>query len=730
MKGLLSKTEQLSGLIERITYSDEDSGYTVARLKVQGRRDLVTAVGNLMGTSPGESVRLQGRWSIHPRYGEQFKIDSFQSIQPATIYGIRKYLGSGLIKGIGPVMAGRIVKQFGKKTLDIIENNVQKLSEVEGIGNKRIDMIQKAWEDQKEIREVMLFLQSHGVSSGYAAKIFKTYGEQSIAVVQDNPYRLAMDIFGIGFVTADSIAQKLGFPKNSPKRVAAGLIYLLHQLSDDGHVFYPYEQLVARGIEILEVDRDIVLEALGDLHINKHIVIEDLNAPDSVFQPNNKAVYLSKFYLCETRIARRIQRLMHSPKSFRDVDKKKAIDWIQAQLNITPARNQILAVEKSLSDKLMVLTGGPGTGKTTIIRMILKLMQKLGLRILLAAPTGRAAKRMNEATGFSAKTIHRLLEFSPSGGGFQKNEKKPLKCDALILDEVSMIDTVLMYHLLKAVPDTAVLILVGDVNQLPSVGAGNVLKDFIESKSIPVVELTEIFRQAKQSRIIVNAHRINSGKTPYSLSDDKNSDFYFIEQEDPERVLEIIMTLVKHRIPDRFGFDPVDDIQVLTPMHKGLVGAGNLNLSLQEALNPERSQFHFGHRGFKVQDKVMQIKNNYDKKVFNGDLGRISRVSHDTQEITVVFDGRRVSFDATELDEITLAYAVSVHKAQGSEYPAIVMPVLTQHYMLLQRNLLYTAVTRATKLVVLVGTRKALAIAVKNNKTQMRFTLLKERLQY
>ena len=633
-----------------------------------------------------------------------------------------------LIKGIGPVMAKRIVKKFDKDTLDIIEKEVEKLVEVNGIGKKRIAMIKKAWEDQKEIREVMIFLQAHGVSSGYATKIFKHYGDQSIAVVKENPYRLATDIFGIGFITADQIAEKLGFDKNSELRAEAGILYVLNQLADDGHVYYPYEPLVEKCQEVLEVGRDIISNAFGTITLDQRIVIEDLNDRLDEFRENNKAVYLAKFHLCETSIARRLKTLVHAPKSIRKIDSDRAIVWVQKQLDITLAKNQVEAIRCAVEKKVMVITGGPGTGKTTIINAILKIFSKLNVRILLAAPTGRAAKRMSETTGHGAKTIHRMLEYSIQKGGFQKNDEKPLNCDLLILDEASMIDTVLMYHLLKAIPQTATWIIVGDVNQLPSVGAGNVLKDIIASKSVPVVELTEIFRQAKESRIIVNAHKINNGEFPYLKPTGPKDDFYFIEEEDPEEVLRIILKLTTDRIPNRFGFDSIDSIQVLTPMHRGIVGAGNLNIELQNALNSGEGGIVRGNRAFRVRDKVMQIKNNYDKEVFNGDIGRIKRIDLEQQIVTITFDGRHVEYDYPDLDEIVLAYAVSVHKSQGSEYPAIIIPILIQHYMLLQRNLIYTAVTRGRKLVVIVGTKKALAIGINNNKTQRRFTYLKHRL--
>jgi exodeoxyribonuclease V alpha subunit len=628
-------------------------------------------------------------------------------------------------------MAGRIVDKFGKKTLDVIDSQIQRLAEVAGIGEKRIAMITQAWAAQSEIRDVMLFLQSHGVSAGYAAKIFKQYGNQSIAVVKQNPYRLATDIFGIGFLTADQIAGKLGFENDSKLRVEAGILYVLNQLSDEGHVYFPYQPLISKSCGILGVDREPVVQALGHLALDQKIVIEDINETLDVFKENHKAVYLARFHLCETGIARRLKALVTGTKSLRDIDTNKAIDWVQGQLSITLAENQIKAIVWAVKNKVMVITGGPGTGKTTIINAVLKIFARLKAAIMLAAPTGRAAKRMTEATGFAAKTIHRLLEYSLQKGGFQRNEDKPLDCDVLVIDESSMIDTLLMYHLLKAVPTFATLILVGDINQLPSVGAGNVLADIIASSAVPVATLDKIFRQAQTSQIVVNAHRINQGLAPSvnaGQAADPRNDFYFIDQEDPDQVLDIIVELCKNRIPQRFGFDPVDDIQVLTPMHRGSVGAGNLNQQLQAALNPGEGGVTRGERSYRVNDKVMQIRNNYDKEVFNGDIGRIRAIAWESREITVSIDGRDIAYDFGDLDEIVPAYAISVHKSQGSEYPVVIIPIVTQHYILLQRNLIYTAVTRGKKLVVIVGSRKAMAIGVNNNKTRQRYTRLKYRL--
>jgi exodeoxyribonuclease V alpha subunit len=721
--------EQLSGQIERITFTNEDNGFTIAKIKVYGRRDLVTVIGAIVNPTPGEIIKMKGEWGNHPQYGEQFKIVFCETTTPATVHGIEKYLGSGLIKGIGPVMAKRIVKMFKEKTLDVIENEIDKLADVEGIGQKRIGMIRKAWEEQKEIRTVMIFLQDHGVSSGYAAKIYKQYGNGSIKVVQDNPYQLATDIFGIGFITADKIAEKLGFAKDSDLRAAAGILYVLHELTDDGHVYYPYERLIEKCKEMLEIDREIIVKAMGTVSVDKQIVIEDINQDIAEFKENNKAVYLSGYHIAEKNLAARLKTLINTPQSIKKIDSAKAIEWVQEKLSITLAEKQIDAVQRSAENKVMVITGGPGTGKTTIINAILKIFAAKQTKIMLAAPTGRAAKRMSETTGHEAKTIHRMLEFNMRKGGFKKNEESPLDCQLLIVDEASMIDTLLMHHLLKAIPPTSTFIMVGDVNQLPSVGAGNVLKDIIDAGIAPVVQLNEIFRQAKESSIIVNAHKINEGIIPNLKSNqEKLNDFYFIEQEEPGKVLEMIIDLVKKRIPKRFGFDSVNDIQVLTPMHRGTAGAGNLNLELQKALNPGEEGVLRGGRLFKVKDKVMQIVNNYDKEVYNGDIGRISSIDEEAKEVTVIIDDREVTYDYSDLDEIVHAYAVSIHKSQGSEYPVVVIPILTQHYVLLQRNLLYTGVTRGKKLVVIVGTKKAMAIAVKNNKTEKRYTLLQQRL--
>jgi exodeoxyribonuclease V alpha subunit len=713
------------GLLEKISYHNEENDFVVAKLREKEKKELTTIVGNLSGINPGESLKLTGKWVQNKRFGEQFQVESFEVTVPATLHGIQKYLASGLIQGIGPIMSERIVEKFGLHTLEVIEKKPERLSEVEGIGPKRISMIRKAWGEQKEIKEIMIFLQGHGVGAAYSAKIYKQYGDQSIEMVRENPYRLAHDIYGIGFVTADKIAQNLGIDRNSLIRAKAGLIYVLNQLTEEGHVYYPETQLIHKAKEILHVDEEIIILAVRELTKEKELFLEDLDLEGPL-----RAAYLAPFHVAETGVAQRLINLKESPSNIRPIHPEKAIEWVQQKLNIELAQRQEEAVLLAATSKVLIITGGPGTGKTTLITAILRIFQQLKLKILLAAPTGRAAKRMNEATGWEAKTIHRLLEYSPHKGGFKKDQDDPLEADVVIIDEASMVDTLLMYHLLKAIPSHAHLILVGDVDQLPSVGPGNVLKDIIRSGKFTVVRLTEIFRQAQESMIVVNAHKVNQGELPVlkEIDTPEKTDFQFIQEEDPEKILQNILDLCSERIPRQFRFHPLREIQVLTPMHKGTIGVTNLNIELQKRLNPGQSGITRGAWNFRSGDKVMQIVNNYDKDVFNGDIGWISKIDPKEREVTIDFDGRLVPYDYSDLDEVVLAYAVSVHKSQGSEYPAVILPVVTQHYMLLQRNLIYTGITRAKKLVIMIGTKKALAIAIRNNKPQRRYTLLSERL--
>jgi exodeoxyribonuclease V alpha subunit len=715
---------ELKGQIERITYFNEQNGYTVAQVKAEGAAGLVTIVGSIPGLNPGETVKLQGEWQNHARYGRQFKAASCEVVMPATISGIERYLGSGMIKGIGPVTAKRLVSKFAIETLDVIDRDIGRLAEVDGIGEKRIGMIRSAWQAQKEIRNVMVFLQGHGVSPAYAVKIFKHYGSEAVAIVRENPYRLAEDVFGIGFITADKIAEKLGIPKDSPTRARAGIQYLLNQLSEEGHVYYPFGFLVEHCEKTLETDRGVILDAVSSAASDRRIVIEAAGSPDAEERP----VYLTGFHVSEQGLARRLRDLLNHPRQLPLIDRDALVAAAEKHLGLALSEQQALAVRDSVERKVMVVTGGPGTGKTTIIKSIIAIQERLGHKVMLGAPTGRAARRMSEATGREARTIHRLLEFSPGDGKFKKDEQNPLDAEAFVIDEASMIDTILMYHLLKAIPLRASLILVGDVDQLPSVGAGNVLGDIIGSGAAPVVRLNEIFRQSRESMIIVNAHRVNEGQMPI-LNGTGRSDFQFIEMEAPEAAVERVVGLCRDRIPRKFGYRSIDDIQVLTPMHRGTVGAINLNAELQKALNPSRDELLWAGRTYKTGDKVMQIRNDYDKDVFNGDIGRIRRIDREEQEVSVDFYGRPVKYDFADLDELVLAYAISVHKAQGSEYPVVVMPILMQHYILLQRNLLYTGITRGKKLVVLLGTKKAIGTAVRNHRPQMRYTLLKERLQ-
>ena len=725
--------KELTGQIERITYSDAESGYAVLRIAVKGYPDLVTAVGTIASPAVGEVLSMKGLWTDHPKFGSQFKIIEYRSFAPSSVQGIEKYLGSGLIKGIGPSIAEKIVSLFGAEAFKILDTKPEKLLEIEGIGDKKAAAIHEAWLEQREMRGVMLFLQSYGIGTGYALRVFRHYGSASVQVLQENPYRLAVDIFGIGFVTADKIASSMGFSKESPLRIRAGVLHVINELTRDGHVFVPIEELTASAAEILSVSPELVEKGIEDGRLNQELIIEwymDIEGKDDC------AVYLPPFHYAEVHSAKNLCRILSSPFNGQYAAPDVVIPWVQQELGISFAGQQTEALKTALSSQVMVITGGPGTGKTTLIKAIIKIRSARGFRIMLAAPTGRAAKRMTEATGHEAKTIHRMLEYTGSsmaGGDFMKNETNTLDCDLLVVDEASMIDQILFHHLLKAIPKDASVVFVGDVDQLPSVGPGNVLKDIIDSGVCPVVHLKEIFRQGEESMIVVNAHKINSGEMP--CFDDKSNgtspcDFYFIEQNDPDKALEIIKELVTLRIPQKFGFDPVKDIQVLTPMHRGSVGTTRLNSELREVLNIQHgSKVQRMGRIVQEGDKVMQIRNNYEKDVYNGDIGTVLRIDGEESKVIVEMDSGRVSYDFSELDELIHAYAVSIHKSQGSEYPAVVIPIMTQHYMMLQRNLLYTGITRGKKLVVLVGTKKAVAIAVKNDKTRKRYTRLAGRLK-
>lgn len=725
--------KELTGQIERVTYNDAESGYAVLRIDVKGYPDLVTAVGTIASPAVGEVLTMKGIWTDHPRFGSQFKIKEYKSFAPSSARGIEKYLASGLIKGIGPSIAEKIVSHFGAETFDILDEHPQRLLEIEGIGDKKAAAIHEAWLQQREMRGVMLFLQSHGIGTGYALRVFRHYGSASVRVLEENPYRLAIDIFGIGFMTADKIASGMGFSKESPLRIRAGVLHVMNELTREGHLFVPIEELTSSAAEILSVSAELVEKGIEDARLNQELIIEwytDAEGNDDC------AVYLPAFHYAEVHSAKNLCSLLSSPFNGNYADPRVVIPWVQQELGISFAGRQTEALEKALSSQVMVITGGPGTGKTTLIKAIIKIRSARGFRIMLAAPTGRAAKRMAEAAVHEAKTIHRMLEYtgsSSAGGDFMRCDTNPLDCDLLVVDEASMIDQILFHHLLKAIPKGASVIFVGDVDQLPSVGPGNVLKDIIDSGVCPVVHLNEIYRQGEESTIVVNAHRVNSGEMP--LLDEKGessapSDFYFIEESDPDKALQIIKKLVTLRIPQKFDLDPVRDIQVLTPMHRGSVGTAKLNAELREALNPCQGPrvLRMG-RTIQEGDKVMQIRNNYEKDVYNGDIGTVIRIDGEESRVIVEMDSGRVSYDFSELDELVHAYAVSIHKSQGSEYPAVVILIMTQHYMMLQRNLLYTGITRGKKLVVVVGTRKALAIAVKNDKTRKRYTRLSERLK-
>lgn len=710
--------DHLRCVVERITYQNADNGYTVLKCAVKNAQDLVTVVGIMPDTHVGSVLALEGVWKVAAKYGRQFSVEKFEETLPATVYGIEKYLGSGLIKGVGPKFARRIVEKFGKDTLDVIEENPDALIEVEGIGRVRVERIRKSWEEQKEIKNIMLFLQGHEVSTSHATKIFKTYGSDSISVVQENPYRLADDIWGIGFKTADTIAEKMGIEKDRFIRLRSGILYTLNKLSENGHCYAVREQLIQAAVQLLEVE-----EAELEITLDEMLRTEDVIREE-------EAIYLPPFFFSETGCAKRLLKLLAAERRVQmDVD--TVMETVMGRAgqgqHITYDEVQLEAIRAAVSSKIMVLTGGPGTGKTTTTMGIIAAYRAAGCRIILAAPTGRAAKRMSEATGMEAKTIHRLLEYKPPEG-YQRKEENPLEGDVLILDECSMIDIMLMYNLLKAMPEQMTLIMVGDTDQLPSVGAGNVLKDIISSGRIPVVRLCRIFRQARGSRIIMNAHRINKGEQ-IDMRGGRDSDFFFAAKETNEEVVELLVKYCTENLPRYYHVDALQDIQVLTPMQRGVCGAANLNQVLQEAMNPGSIFLRRGGTQYRLHDKVMQIRNDYDKEVFNGDIGVINHVDMEERELTVNFDGREVVYDVSELEELTLAYATTIHKSQGSEYPIVVMPFTMSHYVMLQRNLLYTGVTRAKKILVLIGEKKAVWYAVKNETTADRNTKLAERLR-
>lgn len=712
-------TEVLAGLVERVTFHNQDTGFCVLRLKARGHRDLVTTIGHAAMISAGEWVTASGEWVNDHTHGLQFRARFLKTSEPTSLDGIEKYLGSGMIRGIGPVYAKRMVKMFGKDVFDLIEVEPEKLREVEGIGPKRADKITSAWADQKVIREIMVFLHGHGVGTARAVRIFKTYGVDAVQVMSENPYRLARDIRGIGFRTADLIAEKLGIEKTSMIRVRAGISYALTEAMGNGHCGLPLEELIPLSVKLLEVP-DELIQTATELEITDGTVIADTVA-------DTPCLFLSGLYHAEKGVADRFQHLVLGSLPWLNINIDKALPWIEKKTGLSLAQSQIEAVRLALRSKVMVITGGPGVGKTTIVNSILQILAAKAVRLLLCAPTGRAAKRMKEATGMEAKTIHRMLEIDPKSFGFKRNEESPLACDLLIVDESSMVDVSLMHALLKAVPDQAAVLLVGDVDQLPSVGPGQVLADIIGSHAIPVARLTEVFRQAAQSKIITSAHRINEGQMPDLSKPANQSDFYFVPAEDPGLAVMRILDMVKTRIPKRFGLDPIRDIQILCPMNRGGVGARSLNIELQAVLNPagENKVERFGST-FAPGDKIMQIENDYDKEVYNGDIGYVKGIDVNEGELTATFDGRAVTYLFGELDTLVLAYATTIHKSQGSEYPAVIIPVLTQHYAMLQRNLLYTGITRGKQLVVLVGQRKAVAIAVKNVSGRKRWSKLDE----
>lgn len=713
--------ERLSGSVERVTFHSEESGFCVLRVKVRGRRDLVAVIGSAASITPGEYVECLGQWHNDRTHGLQFKAERLKVVPPSTLEGIEKYLGSGMVKGIGPHFARVLVSAFRENVFTVIETAPERMLELSGIGKKRVEKITSAWAEQKAIREIMVFLQSHGVGTSRAVRIYKTYGDQAIMKVSENPYRLALDIHGIGFKTADTIAQKLGIGRDSPLRAQAGVRHVLQELSGKGHCAAPWDTLLTESVKLLEIDAPILDEAIRREVDLENLVMETIDEKPCLF--------LTPLQRAEVGVAAGIKRILLGMPPWGAIDADRAIPWVCEKTGLSLSASQVEAMRLALSHKVVVITGGPGVGKTTLLNSILLILRAKKIRVTLCAPTGRAAKRLSESTGMEAKTIHRLLEFDPKTFAFKKCLENPLKTDLLVLDESSMVDIVLMNRLISAVPDAAALMMVGDVDQLPSVGPGAVLADIIDSKVVPTVRLTEIFRQAATSRIVMNAHRINNGEMPVRDNTSGLSDFYFIPTDTAEQIYEKLVEVVKTRIPRRFGIHPVRDVQILTPMNRGGLGARSLNAELQKLLNAkaEPRVTRFGTT-FAPGDKVIQMVNNYEKDVFNGDIGWIAKIDLEEAALLVNFDGRKVSYEFAELDELALAYATSIHKSQGSEYPAVVIPLAMQHFTLLERNLIYTAVTRGKKLVTIIGQAKALAIAVKNKKSEKRLTNLAMRL--
>lgn len=717
--------ESLTGLIERVSFFNEENGFAVLKVKVKGQRELVSVVGSLASVNAGEWLNAQGQWVHDKAFGRQFKAEILTSTPPTTTEGIEKYLGSGMVKGIGPVYARKLVERFGEKVFDVIEGASARLEEVEGIGPKRRHLIKEAWGEQKVVREIMLFLHSNGVGTSRAVRIYKTYGEQAIEKVRANPYLLARDIQGIGFRSADQIAQKMGVPPDSLLRASAGIEHVLLEATGNGHCALPEAALKERALELLVLaDSRIVDQALDRSLAQADLAVEAIGAERLVFLPRLRDA--------EAGIAGRLRALANLKPNYPAIDIPKALAWCQERTGQELAPSQQEALRRALGSRSMVITGGPGVGKTTLVNALLLILRAKKVRCALCAPTGRAAKRLTEATGLEARTIHRLLEVKGGQVGFARNERNPIECDLLVIDECSMVDVTLMNQVLRALPSHGSLVLVGDVDQLPSVGPGQVLRDIIASGLLPVVRLTEVFRQAAHSRIIISAHRINEGLLPEPAEEGSESDFFFTEREEPERIVALVLDLVKTRIPARFGLDAIRDVQVLCPMNRGSLGILELNVALQNALNPERSDQptveKFGWQ-FRTNDKVIQTENNYDKDVFNGDIGQIHSIDAVEREVKVRFEGREVTYEFGELDEINLAYAITIHKSQGSEFPAVVIPLAMQQYLLLQRNLIYTGVTRGKRLVVLVGQKRALSMAVRNAKSEARFSGLLARLR-